>query len=100
MTERTINQAELKAVLDAISTIGHPIFNTIMGNAFPPLFIPKEGEIVRTSEYEDFRNCRVRVFSHININNWYECFCDAHITGSTVPWKYAKPQTPTQKGED
>jgi hypothetical protein len=101
MTERTINEAELKAVLEEI---GHtiPRVNRIIEEAFPPIFKPKEGEIIVVSDFRDFSNSQIRVFSHMHLNNGrYECFFgDFDETDTdTNAWIFAKPQTPTQKGE-
>jgi hypothetical protein len=100
MTERTINQAGLKEVLEEI---GHtiPRVNEIIDAAFPPLFTPKKGEIIVVSDFKDFANSKVRVFSHMNVNRGkYECFSGGCVEAQdTITWVYAKPQTPTQKGE-
>jgi hypothetical protein len=73
-----------------------------MEAAFPPLFTPKKGEVIVVSDFWDFANSKVRVFSHMNVNNAkYECFNDGCvILNNTITWVFAKPQTPTQKGED
>jgi hypothetical protein len=102
MTERTIKQDELKAVLEEI---GHiiPRVNEIMNAAFPPLFTPKEGQWICVSDFSDFSKSKARVFSHMNVNNGkYECFCNGDLdetNTNTITYVYAKPQTPTQKGE-
>ena len=94
MTERTITEAGLKAVLEEI---GHtiPRVNRIIEEAFPPIFKPKEGEIVIASNLVDFSGLIFLEFSHMNKLDGYVC----NYQGSLREFLYAKPQTPTQKGE-
>tara|TARA_R110000850_G_scaffold10995_7_gene38300 strand:- start:196 stop:498 length:303 start_codon:yes stop_codon:yes gene_type:complete len=100
MSERTINKDELRAVLDSVSTIHNPLFTAILKTAFPPIFVPKEGEVIVVSSYADFSCSRVRVFNCMDDDGQYECLDYGRIEGDNVAsWHYAKPQTPTQKGE-
>jgi hypothetical protein len=100
MTERTITQNELRASLANLGIHFNGI-NEIIEAAFPPLFTPKKGEIICVSKDKDFSFCGFRIFSRMNGNNGYDCFSDAagSVTQNIIPWSYAKPQTPTQKGE-
>jgi hypothetical protein len=103
MTERTITEADLHAVLTAVASHNMCHFKDVMNAAFPPPFTPKEGEIIQVSDYKDFSNIKVRVFSHIDDDTGtYECFgngCCVGTANNTIAWLVAKPQTPTQKGE-
>jgi hypothetical protein len=94
MTERTITEAGLKAVLEEI---GHTIsrVNRIIEKAFPPIFKPKDGEViwVRTHE-EGIWVLRVHIEM---INGFYSCKSES--PRGYFAWGCAKPQTPTQKGE-
>jgi hypothetical protein len=93
MTERTITQEKLKAVLEEI---GHtiPRVNRIIEEAFPPIFKPKEGEIVLAGNDKGLPIALIVEFSHMHNKNYV---CYHGITLRT--FLYAKPQTPTQKGE-
>jgi hypothetical protein len=95
MTERTINQARLKAILDSTFDITETIFTDITEAAFPPLFTPKEGEIiwVRRSEHHQWE----LIGFHSMDNGQYCCTWSNGEKGLSYP--IAKPQTPTQKGE-
>jgi hypothetical protein len=100
MTERTITEEELKTALAITANIDCVAFHAVVINAFPPPFTPKEGEIIVVSEYEDFRYSKIRVFSNMDNNNKYECYGHGCVIGvNLIPWVFAKPQTPTQKGE-
>jgi hypothetical protein len=101
MTERTITEQELKNILIMSIGIDYAAFNTVLNKAFPPIFKPKEGEVICVSDFKDFKNSKIRVFKHMNVNNGrYECFGGGNIDGTgNVNYEYAKPQTPTQKGE-
>jgi hypothetical protein len=101
MTERTINEAELRAILDSTFDITETIFTDITDAAFPPLFTPKKGEIIVVSDSSAFTHSKIRVFSHMNVNSGkYECFRDGERDETdTNTWVFAKPQTPTERGE-
>jgi hypothetical protein len=101
MSERTITESQLEGILSTVKLLGTHVGNTVKTMAFPPLFVPKGGEVIVVSDFKDFENAKVRVFSHINVHNGkYECFSDGFLElDNTVPWIFAKPQTPTQKGE-
>jgi hypothetical protein len=94
MTERTIKQDDLKAVLEEI---GHtiPRVNEIMEAAFPPSFTPKEGEVILASDDEDFPVHLFVEFAYMNKLNNYVC----HHKGGIRAFSYAYPQTRTHKGE-
>jgi hypothetical protein len=100
MTERTITESQLEKLLKDSKQETYWRYK-VMEAAFPPIFKPKEGEVICVSEYKDFRFCSFRVFSRMNVNNGYDCFSDAagSVAPNIIPWSYAKPQTPTQKGE-
>jgi hypothetical protein len=93
--ERTITKHELSAVLLAID-IKVSAMKDVMDAAFPPPFTPKKGEIIWTSVLGD--SYTLRVFSNMG-NGEYVCFEDSHEENRFY-YKYAKPQTPTQKGEN
>jgi hypothetical protein len=96
MTERTITEAELKDVLNTTALIiGCPVYDSIMETAFPPIFEPKEGEAIWTSFFGSDYN--LTVFSHMD-NGEYVCF-EEGTEGELFFYIYAKPLTPTQKGE-
>jgi hypothetical protein len=96
--ERTITKHELSAVLLAID-IKVSAMKDVMDAAFPPPFTPKKGEAIQVSDFKDFSNIKVRVFSHMNDDTGtYECVSDGAVN-NTITWLFAKPQTPTQKGE-
>jgi hypothetical protein len=95
MTERTINEAELRAILDSTFDITETIFTDITDAAFPPLFAPKKGEIIWVRGGEDGRWV-LRVFVAMS-HGYYRCEVDSII--KWFDWSQAKPQTPTQKGE-
>jgi hypothetical protein len=100
MTERTITEAELKKVLSTVSLLNTVVGEAIQQRAFPPLFTPKEGEAIVVSQHERFKNSKIRVFCYINDDNEYVCFMNGSVESTTtVCYTYAKPQTPTQKGE-
>mgnify|MGYP003658006625 CR=1 FL=1 len=100
MSERTITEAELKSTLDTTFDITRTTYKNIMDAAFPPIFKPKEGEIIVVSQLKDFSSSRIGIFCHINDYDEYVCFSEGRTKGSaTVGFRYAKPQTPTQKGE-
>jgi hypothetical protein len=99
MTERTIKKDELRTSLANLGIHFNGI-NEIIEAAFPPIFEPKEGEAILASQYADFSDCRIRIFCYINDYDQYVCFHGGRTKGSdTVGFTYAKPQTPTQKGE-
>jgi hypothetical protein len=96
MTERTINEAELKEALSTTALIiGCPTYNSIIKNAFPPPFTPKEGEVILASNDEDFPVHLFVEFAHMNKLNKYVC----HHKGGIRAFSYAHPQTRTHKGE-
>jgi hypothetical protein len=101
MSERTITEAELKEALSTTALIiGCPTYNSIIKKAFPPMFKPKNGEVIVVSSYVNFSQSRVRVFDFMNDDGQYECFDHGGTGGNnTASWGYAKPLTPTQKGE-
>jgi hypothetical protein len=95
MTERTITEDQLK---EALLTVG--LLNTVVGDAlqqkaFPPPFTPKKGEAIWASDYGN--QYRLRVFSHMD-EGAYVCFENSN-EDNTYSYTFAKPQTPTQKGE-
>jgi hypothetical protein len=97
MTERTINEQELKWVLanpDIEQWSGGIIRKYIMNAAFPPLFTPKKGEIIWVRDNVE-HPWVLRTLDHMD-NGEYWCKNEA---GKWHDWSYAKPQTPTQKGE-
>jgi hypothetical protein len=97
MTERTITKEELDKVL---SNYDICTYRKIMDRAFPPIFKPKEGEGIIVSNNADFRDPKIRIFCYINDYDEYVCFIEGNVEKTTtVSFKYAKPQTPTQKGE-
>jgi hypothetical protein len=96
MTERTITEAGLKDVLSTTALIiGCPVYDSIMETAFPPIFEPKEGEVILASDNEDFPVHLFVEFSHMNELNSYVC----HHQGKLRTFSYAAKQTPTHKGE-
>jgi hypothetical protein len=102
MSERTITEAGLKDVLSTTALIiGCPTYNSIIKKAFPPIFEPKKGVAIIASDNADFSNSKIRIFCYINDpDREYVCFCDGHTEEyTTVGFRYAKPLTPTQKGE-
>jgi hypothetical protein len=100
MSERTINEEKLKSILTHASITNLPIFGVILEMAFPPIFKPKEGEAIVVSQHESFKNPKIRVFCYINDDSEYVCFMNGSVENTTtVCFMYAKPQTPTQKGE-
>jgi hypothetical protein len=92
--ERTITKHELSAVLLAID-IKVSAMKDVMDAAFPPMFKPKEGEVILASNDEDFPVHLFVEFAHMNKLNNYVC----HHQGGIRAFSYAHPQTPTQKGE-
>ena len=95
MTERTITEEELRATLNTTFDITRTTYKNIINSAFPPIFKPKEGEIVIASNLVDFSGLIFLEFSHMNKLDGYMC----NYQGSLREFLYAKPQTPTQKGE-
>ncbi|MFT5452865.1 MAG: hypothetical protein ACI9N9_002363 [Enterobacterales bacterium] len=95
MTERTINEEELKAALADKEGMNNTLFYTVMDAAFPPIFKPKEGEAIWSSFFD--MQYELRVFSYMD-NGEYVCFEDSD-EDKMFAYQYAKPQTPTQKGE-
>jgi hypothetical protein len=95
MTERTITEKELIVVLSGQLQINTSDITHILRAAFPPIFKPKEGEViwVRTHE-EGVWVLRVHIEM---INGFYSCKADS--PRGYFAWGCAKPQTPTQKGE-
>jgi hypothetical protein len=94
MTERTITKEQLIDILDD-AILNHTTTDFILEKVFPPMFKPKEGEAIWSSVLGDSYN--LRVFSHME-NNEYVCFEDSHEENRFY-YKYARCQTPTQKGE-
>jgi hypothetical protein len=101
MTERTITQNELRDSLENLGIVSDDGINDIIEAAFPPIFKPKKGQIIVVSDFRDFSNSKIRMFSHMNVNSGkYECFMGGDLDETnTNTWIHAKPQTPTQKGE-
>jgi hypothetical protein len=95
MTERTITEEELKAVLEEM---GHTTtrVNRIIDEAFPPIFKPKEGEAIWVSLVDG--HYRLRIFIRMHCGD-YLCTSNEDEDDTIFSYKYAKPQTPTQKGE-
>jgi hypothetical protein len=94
MTERTIKKDELRTSLANLGITFNGI-NEIIEAAFPPIFKPKEGEAIWTSTFG--KQYRLKVFTYMD-NGKYVCFDDGDEDMS-CHYTYAKPQTPTQKGE-
>jgi hypothetical protein len=100
MTERTITKEQLEAALSKTTNISCLAFHAVIAHAFPPIFKPKEGEAIIVSLHADFRNPKIRIFCYINDDDEYVCFIEGNVEKTTtVGFDYAKPQTPTQKGE-
>jgi hypothetical protein len=101
MTERTITKEQLKTAIVKVPCINVTAFHAVIDAAFPPLFTPKKGEIIVVSDFKDFENSKIRMFSHMNVNSGrYECFMGGDLDETdTNTWIFVKPQTPTQKGE-
>jgi hypothetical protein len=95
MTERTITEEELRTAIASTEGINCTLFYTVMDAAFPPIFEPKKGEVVWASTFG--KQYRLKVFIHMD-NGKYVCFDDSDEDMS-CHYSYAKPQTPTQKGE-
>jgi hypothetical protein len=95
MTERTITMQKLRAILTREDRINTPIFTDIMTAAFPIPFTPKEGEAIWTSIFGN--EYSLRVFIRMDSGK-YVCF-DNSDESYNYSYAYAKPQTPTQKGE-
>jgi hypothetical protein len=95
MTERTITEQELKNILIMSIGIDYAVFNTVLNKAFPPIFKPKEGEIIWV-RYNDRSPWELRIFKYME-NSVY-C-CEEHNHNKKFYWSQVKPQTPTQKGE-
>jgi hypothetical protein len=94
MTERTITKEQLKAALEA-GNLNYTTTDFILHWAFPPIFKPKNGEVVLASDDKDFSVPIFYEFSHMGSLNNYIC----NYEGKLRAFLYAKPQTPTQKGE-
>jgi hypothetical protein len=91
---RTINEAELKKVLSKLSLLNTIVGHAIQQKAFPPLFTPKKGEIIFV-RYNDQSPWRLETFVCM-VKDKYRC---NSLAFKPFDWGYAKPQTPTQKGE-
>jgi hypothetical protein len=96
MTERKIKKDELRTSLANLG-IHFDGINEIIEAAFPPIFKPKKGEVIWSSIANVDSRYRLRVFSHIE-DNEYACF-DNGGENTSSPYPYAKPQTPRNKGE-
>tara|TARA_R110000850_G_scaffold10995_7_gene38301 strand:- start:501 stop:806 length:306 start_codon:yes stop_codon:yes gene_type:complete len=101
MAERTVTEENIR---DALKNNNlnpeHIDFKRVLKDLFPPLFVPKGGEVIVVSDYEDFRNSKVRVFSHITNLDTYVCLCKGAIVSEvSVGYRFVKALTPTQKGE-
>jgi hypothetical protein len=96
MNERTITKEELEAALSKTTNISCLAFHAVIANAFPPLFTPKEGEVIWASLFGG-DSYRLRVFRHMD-NGEYVCF-DGSKEGKCCHYSCAKPQTPRNKGE-
>jgi hypothetical protein len=100
MTERTIKKDELRTSLENLGIVSDDGINDIIEAAFPPIFKPKKGQVIWVSDSdnftETFTDVQFRKFSHMDINGRYVC---NSYSNKLIPWMYAKPQTPTQKGE-
>jgi hypothetical protein len=95
MTERTITEADLNAVLTAVA-IPYPFhYKDVMNAAFPPLFTPKKGEIIFV-RYNDKSPWELKTFMYMDHSAY--C-CEENNHNKKFYWGQAKPQTPTQKGE-
>jgi hypothetical protein len=92
--ERTITKHELSAVLLAID-IKVSAMKDVMDAAFPPPYTPKEGEAiwVRRSEHHQWE----LIGFHSMDGEKYCCTWSNGEKGLRYP--FAKPQTPTEKGE-
>jgi hypothetical protein len=95
MIERTITKEQLIDILeDAI--LHHTTTDFILEKVFPPMFKPKEEEVICTSDTEDFKDHSFNSFGHFDSIGMYVC---NSCSGQLLPRKYARPLTPTQKGE-
>jgi hypothetical protein len=100
MTERTINIAELISALSVTQGITANMYKDVLNAAFPPIFKPKKGQVIWVSDSDNFTEAftdvQFRQFSHMDVNGRYVC---TSYSNKLIPWMYAVPQTPTQKGE-
>ena len=96
MSERTITKEELEAVMADQQGLSHAIFHAVIDAAFPPVFDPKKGVVMQVSDTGDFLDNQFRKFSHMDVHGRYIC---NGFSNKLIPWIYAKPLTPTQKGE-
>jgi hypothetical protein len=94
MTERTIKKDELRNSLANLGIHFNGI-NEIIEAAFPPIFKPKEGEVIWV-RYNDRSPWELRIFKYMK-NSVY-C-CEEHNHNKNFYWSQVKPLTPTQKGE-
>jgi hypothetical protein len=94
MTERTIKKDELRTSLANLGITFNGI-NEIIEAAFPPIFKPKEGEIIWV-RYNDRLPWELRIFNYMHHSAY--C-CEENNHNKKFYWSQAKPQTPTQKGE-
>jgi hypothetical protein len=95
MTERTIKKDELRNSLANLGITFKGI-NEIIEAAFPPIFKPKEGEVIWASLFGG-DSYRLRVFRQMD-NGEYVCV-DGSKEGKCCHYSCAKPQTPRNKGE-
>jgi hypothetical protein len=95
MTERTITEQELREAIAELTSLSDSTFYDLVKVAFPPIFKPKEGEAIWASTLG--KRYKLTVFIHME-NGKYVCFDDSDEDTSYF-YTYAKPQTPTQKGE-
>jgi hypothetical protein len=93
MTERTITETE---AVELLLKSKHDTYwgSDIIETLFPPLFTPKKGEIIWVRNNVE-HPWVLRTLDHMD-NGEYWCKNEA---GKWHDWSYAKPQTPTQKGE-
>jgi hypothetical protein len=95
MTERTITEQELREAIAELTSLSDSTFYDLVKVAFPPIFKPKEGEVILASDNEDFPVHLFVEFAHMNELNSYVC----HHQGKLRTFSYAAKQTPTHKGE-
>jgi hypothetical protein len=96
MTERTITEQELREAIAELTSLSDSTFYDLVKVAFPPIFKPKEGEVIWASLFGG-DSYRLRVFRHMD-NGEYVCV-DGSKEGKCCHYSCAKPQTPRNKGE-
>jgi predicted DNA-binding transcriptional regulator AlpA len=95
MTERTITEKELREAIAELTSLSDSTFYDLVKVAFPPIFKPKKGEAIWASVFGN--QYGLKVFRHMD-NGEYVCFENTDENVSCI-YKYAKPQTPRNKGE-